>query len=119
LQCGRCQVRVQQLTTIAQYLKELPERPVALVGDLNTVDTDKPELDILRRAGMYDTWGSVGGGSGATMPSHEPISRLDYIWLGPGLDPQDAELIGADPDHDGYYPSDHLGVLAVSQFGGD
>lgn len=107
--------RVQQLTTITRYLRDLPKGPVVLVGDLNTVDTDKPELDVLHRDGLRDAWGTVGIGPGATMPGHEPISRLDYIWLGPGLNPQRAELIGTDPDHDGYYASDHLGVLVESQ----
>jgi endonuclease/exonuclease/phosphatase family metal-dependent hydrolase len=51
--------------------------------------------------------------AGATMPSHAPVSRIGYMLVSDGFAVMDASLIGAIPDGDGFYPSDHPGVAAT------
>lgn len=104
--------RVEAARALAEYLDRLPTRPLAVLGDFNTVDAQMPELEVLQRAGLRDASLISGCTAGATMPSHDPIVRLDYIFLGRGLIATDSRRIGSEPDTDGFYPSDHLGLLA-------
>jgi endonuclease/exonuclease/phosphatase family metal-dependent hydrolase len=103
--------RVEAAQAIVRYLDRLPERALAVMGDFNTVDIHTPELDVLRRFGLHD----ASFRAGPTMPSHDPTVRLDYILVGRGLTATEATRIGAEPDADGYYASDHLGVLVKAQ----
>jgi endonuclease/exonuclease/phosphatase family metal-dependent hydrolase len=47
------------------------------------------------------------------MPSHAPTARIDYILVGGGLRVLSAARLGDQSDGDGFYPSDHLGVVAT------
>lgn len=62
--------------------------------------------------GLHDASLIPGLPAAATMPSHDPFLRLDYIFLGGGLISTACTRIGSEPDADGFYPSDHLGLLA-------
>lgn len=98
------------------YLESLPDRRLVVVGDLNTVSSETPELTILEEGTrpLVDAWAALRPRSaGYTMPSHDPVVRLDYVFLSQDLVPADVTLIGHVPDHDGFYPSDHLGVIAT------
>jgi endonuclease/exonuclease/phosphatase family metal-dependent hydrolase len=98
------------------YVAGLPRRPLVIVGDLNTGGLDTPELSLLVKGPrpLVDAWSATrSAGTGCTMPSHGPAVRLDYVLVGQGLRPVDAGLIGDTPDADGFYPSDHLGVVAT------
>ena len=47
------------------------------------------------------------------MPSHEPVARIDYIVVGPGIGVVNARRLGLEPDADGFFASDHLGLAAT------
>lgn len=57
-----------------------PETPVVLGGDLNS----EPQSEVqqrLRAAGLRDAWMECGQGDGFTYPAHQPIKRIDYLFL--------------------------------------
>jgi len=111
-------------------------RLVLLVGDLNAAP-DHPALQLLRDAGYVDLWEklhpttsdtplsitnpsmsismdpSVLADLGLTFPSHNPIKRIDYGWANQLLMHyiSNISVIGDDPNPDGTYASDHLGLL--------
>jgi endonuclease/exonuclease/phosphatase family metal-dependent hydrolase len=95
------------------YLDTLPSGGTPLVvGDFNA-SPDTPAIARMRGA-LRDTWGVVHGEAvGATMPSHAPVVRLDYLFVGAGPVLGQTTLLGDEPDGEGFYPSDHLGVAAV------
>jgi endonuclease/exonuclease/phosphatase family metal-dependent hydrolase len=91
-----------------------PNVPLILCGDLNA----PPEAPLLRRltaGGFVDALAAANPeANGATMPSQEPEARLDYVLLREGcpVGVRSVEVIGDEPDGDGFYGSDHLGVRA-------
>lgn len=89
-------------------------RPRVIAGDLNALPRSRT-LGALTADGAYrDAWrAACGAVAGPTFPSHAPARTLDYILAGRGLTVRDARLVGHEPDALGYYPSDHLGVLAT------
>jgi endonuclease/exonuclease/phosphatase family metal-dependent hydrolase len=92
--------------------------PLILCGDLNS-QPGAPPLQILTEGRFLDTWAAVNPeGFGATMPSQEPVSRLDYLLLREGASArvETAEVIGDEPDGEGFYGSDHRGVKATLLF---
>lgn len=103
--------RVDAAQTIVAYIERMPVRPIVVMGDFNTVDETAPELDLLHGAGLQDT-ASACCAADATMPSHDPIIRLDYVFAGRGLSASASRRIGGEPDDRGYYASDHLGVMS-------
>ncbi|HEY8490426.1 MAG TPA: endonuclease/exonuclease/phosphatase family protein [Dehalococcoidia bacterium] len=88
-------------------------RPCVIAGDLNALPRGRT-LAALTAGGAYrDAWRAASGGRpGPTFPSHRPSRTLDYVLAGQGLHVRGARLVGDRPDALGYYPSDHLGVLA-------
>ena len=106
--------RTEAASALADYLATLPQARLVVVGDLNTVAKETPELAILGPR-LVDAWAAVHPERrGHTMPSHAPAVRLDYVFLSRDLTPTAVRLIGDEPDHDGFYPSDHLGVCATA-----
>jgi endonuclease/exonuclease/phosphatase family metal-dependent hydrolase len=116
------EARLAAVDVLLAYLGKLPPAAtVVLVGDFNT----EPESQAIRlvtgaredsrpRIGLRDAWVCANPADpGATMPSHAPVSRLDYVFVGPGLRVIDARRIGTQPDPDGFFPSDHQGVAAI------
>ncbi len=60
-------------------------RWTVVVGDLNSVpDARTPEL--LRSGGWLDAWEACGAGDGYTYPAGEPVRRIDYLWVGSGVE---------------------------------
>jgi endonuclease/exonuclease/phosphatase family metal-dependent hydrolase len=104
------------------YVDGLPaEGSTIVLGDFNAVP-ESPAIQALiggstaggRRGLLRDAWREAHPtASGPTMPSHAPVARLDYIFIGPGLAITQAMRLGEQPDADGFYSSDHLGVAAT------
>ncbi len=112
---GPAAARLAAARSLRAYVDRLPRRNLVVVGDLNTAGADRPELAVLSEGSpaLVDAWAATCPGSaGYTMPSHGPACRLDYVFLGPGLNAAEVGLIGDTPDGDGFYASDHLGVVA-------
>ena len=95
------------------------------VGDFNATP-DSATIGVMtgRRAGdqphLRDAWAEANpGDAGYTMPIHTPRTadasdmRIDYVFVGPGPTIVGSRLIGAEPDADGFYASDHFGVAAT------
>jgi endonuclease/exonuclease/phosphatase family metal-dependent hydrolase len=83
-----------------------------LAGDFNEVPEGLP-LARLRAAGWQDAWELFAPGApGDTFPTPEPFLRLDYVFTPPGAPPPRAvRLVGLDTDADGFFASDHAGLL--------
>ena len=61
-------------------------------GDFNA----EPGSAVIRRmtdAGWTDAGGACGAGPGFTFPSSEPVKRIDYLFLAPGLACSDAAVL--------------------------
>ncbi|WP_161606080.1 endonuclease/exonuclease/phosphatase family protein [Microlunatus speluncae] len=101
---------------LVDYVARLAETRLVVVGDLNTVGPEAPELEVLRQGArpLIDAWPTIHPQlPGYTMPSHDPVVRLDYVFLSRDLVPVEVRLLGGTPDRDGFYASDHLGVQAT------
>ncbi|MBM7791140.1 endonuclease/exonuclease/phosphatase family protein [Tenggerimyces flavus] len=110
--------RIGAARALVDYLAGLPLERLVVVGDLNTVDRGTPELAILSQGArpLVDAWAAIHPDRpGPTMPSHDSVVRLDYVFLSRDLAPVEARLFGGAPDCDGFYPSDHLGVRATAE----
>lgn len=129
-----CHVRCAQVAALVEHVARLApigEPPAVLVGDFNAAP-DSDEIRFLRgrttidgRSVYFaDCWGSTTDAPGYTydrrnayaLRSHEPSSRIDYVFVrGP-----DAHLRGEpiaarlalDEPVDGVWPSDHYAVVA-------
>ena len=112
-------LRDEQLAQVADGLSGL-STPVVVVGDFND-DTDAPAT----RLGLTDAWTHVHGGGDRTPtfdPAANPLAavsslsgeakRLDRV-LVRGWQAVEARLVGAAPDDEGLFVSDHYGVSAV------
>jgi endonuclease/exonuclease/phosphatase family metal-dependent hydrolase len=75
-----------------------------LMGDLNSEPT-WPEMELIRTAGMVDSWSEAGQGPGLTWPADDPFQRIDWIWLSPDLQAVAAETVDSTV-------SDHRAVVA-------
>ena len=109
---------------LLDYVDSLPSgRPAVLVGDFNA-PPDSVAIRSLTSAPargdtLCDVWQQANPmDPGATMPSHAPVVRLDYLFVSPEVRVIRAERLGELPDPDGFYPSDHLGVSATLRFRG-
>jgi endonuclease/exonuclease/phosphatase family metal-dependent hydrolase len=113
----------QPVRVIATHLHHIPEEPeprlaqipvlldfwggaghTILAGDLNS-EPDWPEMDLIRAAGMVDSWSEAGQGPGLTWPADDPFQRIDWIWLSPDLQAIAAETVDS-------AVSDHRAVVA-------
>jgi endonuclease/exonuclease/phosphatase family metal-dependent hydrolase len=80
------------------------------VGDFNA-PPDSETLAFMVGLGWRDAWAAAHPADpGPTMPSHGPVARIDYVLLPPGADVLAATRFADQPDPDGFYPSDHLGL---------
>lgn len=86
-----------------------------LVGDLNAVPTASAPI-LLAKSGLVDVWPSVNPTlPGYTHPSNAPSSRIDYVWVTPSTASR-VQLINVtctQPNAQGVYASDHLGLFTV------
>lgn len=111
--------RVAAIEQLLDYVDMLPaRRPLIVVGDFNA----EPESQTIRTTvaantrihRLRDVWREANPiDVGPTMPSESAKSRLDYIFVGEDLEILGAERLGEQPDLDGFYPSDHLGIVAT------
>lgn len=89
--------RTRQVEAVMDVLAGYTD-PVVLVGDFNTTP-DAPELDLVRQR-FADAWDVAGEGPGRTCPAENPRSRIDYVFLSPGLVPSAAATRASDAsDH--------------------
>ena len=94
--------------------------PVVLTGDLNADPSQRSircllgEEEIGGMRGEFQDAAVVATSSPiVTMPSHTPVVALDYIFVR-GANVSACRAVGS-PNADGYYPSDHLGLIAEMQ----
>jgi endonuclease/exonuclease/phosphatase family metal-dependent hydrolase len=111
-------VRDESVRRILAFCRSLPRGvPLVLCGDLNSVPSLRPircltgAETIGGERGAFRDAGSVAAGTAiATMPSQEPVVAIDYVLVqNAGI--VDCRAAGA-PDAEGYFPSDHLGLIA-------
>jgi len=94
--------RLEQIPVLLEFWGG-QERTI-LMGDLNA-EPDWPEMQLMRQAGLVDSWAEAGEGPGLTWPSDDPFQRIDYIWLSPDLQALTAKVIDSTA-------SDHRAVVA-------
>jgi endonuclease/exonuclease/phosphatase family metal-dependent hydrolase len=61
----------------------LDDRPTVLLGDLNTTP-GTPAYRCLAEH-LQDAWALVGDGEGHTFEAEPPPRRIDYVWVGGGV----------------------------------
>jgi endonuclease/exonuclease/phosphatase family metal-dependent hydrolase len=113
-----------QLAAVEALLASLDALPagraVIGLGDFNN-EPDSVTLRAMTRGtgkrALRDAWRAANPTDpGLTMPSQAPAVRLDYLLVSPHLAVEHALRFGQEPDADGFYPSDHLGVAATLRF---
>jgi endonuclease/exonuclease/phosphatase family metal-dependent hydrolase len=113
------EAQVAAVTRLLNSMDMLPPgRPAFLVGDFNAPPESVAIRSLtstrFREDTLHDAWQQAHPSDlGATMPSHAPVVRLDYLFISPGVSVSRADRMGDQPDPDGFYPSDHLGVTAT------
>ena len=88
--------RLRHLDELANAANQLaPLAPLIVGGDMNAV----PGSATWRRLGRIglDIWPQVGNGKGFTYPSHEPVRRIDAVFVDRAITPLSAEVV-AGPD---------------------
>ncbi len=129
-----CRARCEQVVALVDHVARLApigQPPPVLLGDFNA-PPDSDEIRFLRgrttlegRSVYFaDCWGSTQPGAGYTydrrnpyaLRSHEPSSRIDYIFVrGPDAHLRGepiAARIALDQPVGGVWPSDHFAVVA-------
>jgi len=116
----RKEAQLPAVERLLAYLDTLPaERPSIVVGDFNSVPESAPMQILTSAAGgrqkvLRDVWREANPTDpGLTMPSQAPVIRIDAILVSPGPAVLHAARFGDQPDPEGFYPSDHLGVVAT------
>lgn len=98
----------ERLAQAEAIVAGLDQRPTILLGDLNT-EPGSPTHRLLA-AHLDDAWAGVGAGPGATFSAEPPPRRIDYVWLGGGLQARTAEVIDS-------VASDHSALRVVVELG--
>ncbi|HPR17667.1 MAG TPA: endonuclease/exonuclease/phosphatase family protein [Candidatus Cloacimonadota bacterium] len=96
-----------------EYLNRFASCPCLLVGDLNAEPQNK-NMQKLALAGYTDVWKMQHPDeNGFTHKPIDPSMRIDYCWVNNLMKDRikSIEIIGKEPDENGLYPSDHLGLL--------
>jgi endonuclease/exonuclease/phosphatase family metal-dependent hydrolase len=78
-----------------------------LMGDMNSEPT-YPEMDLIRNAGLIDSWAEAGSGAGLSWPAVKPIERIDWVW-------HTADLKASEATNPQSLASDHLPLVVVLQ----
>jgi len=71
------QVRISMLATINKSILNENALPILLIGDFNAT----PDSDTMQYAKFK--WQDIGAGTGNTIPSNNPGSRIDYVMGNP------------------------------------
>jgi len=95
--------------------------PVVVVGDFNE-EPHEPVILFMKglneidgtKLKFKDAWEEVRPDEeGFTYKTPDPYMRIDYIFVTPSIEVLECQLVCNEPDANGVYPSDHLGVLAT------
>ncbi len=116
-------VRIAQVQRIKAYIDSVRTDSIAianiLCGDFNSTPDRPPIIQLTvpdSNGTVYlDTWAEANPGQpGYTIPSDNPTSRIDYIFLKDGESGEifNSERVMTQPNANNIYPSDHLGVLS-------
>jgi len=117
-------VREAQVNAIKEFIaeKSADQKAVAniLCGDFNAIPNSSPILSLTNpgtgNVVYFDSWAEANPGQpGYTMPSENPTSRIDYIFLrnDQKIKIINSKLVFDQPTTSGNYPSDHLGVFST------
>lgn len=74
---GNSQGRINMLAAINKNILDEHELPTLLIGDFNAT----PDSDTMKYAKFK--WQDIGAGTGNTIPSNNPESRIDYVMGNP------------------------------------
>ena len=88
LQWDREDERLDQARAITAVLDD---RPTLLLGDLNTTPGTPTWHELAGR--LDDAWALVGEGDGHTYDVQAPPRRIDYVWVGGGVQPVEARVV--------------------------
>lgn len=124
---GGDEVRRPQMEALVGFVEEKDAgHATFLTGDMNATP-ESETIQVARDAGFVDTFEAVHGASTASIGSTSPIrlakeptpqaprARIDFIFARDGrettVSATDAEIAFDQPDAQGLYPSDHLGIV--------
>lgn len=88
------QYRLQETAHLLHIVRNLSSADVPLLvgGDFNS-EPGSTAYARLVAAGLRDAWVECGSGDGRTYPAHEPVKRIDYLFLTAGLSCTSARVI--------------------------
>ena len=98
---------------VMSYTERFAGYPLILLGDMNATPQNE-NIHKLTMQGYIDIWHKLNPkNDGFTYPSSAPAKRIDHCWVNESFANKikNIKLIGKNPDKDGIYPSDHLGLL--------
>jgi endonuclease/exonuclease/phosphatase family metal-dependent hydrolase len=98
----------ERLAQAEAIVAALDERPTILLGDFNTEPGSPTHALIATR--LVDAWDVAGDGPGVTFAAEPPPRRIDYVWLGGGLQARTAEVLDS-------VASDHSALRVVLELG--
>ncbi len=113
------QARQSSARLVRQWLSDhADDHPVVVTGDINSNPASVPyeiltEEDQLRDACTVSKYPSVGPSrsfSGFAVTDSLPGDRIDYVFVSPAIEVSNHAIISS--FRNGYYPSDHLPVVA-------
>ncbi|HSL20077.1 MAG TPA: endonuclease/exonuclease/phosphatase family protein [Vicinamibacterales bacterium] len=96
--------RLQEVDRLLASIADLPQGGSLIAGGDFNATPDSEAYARLARAGLRDAWQACGKGGGLTYPTAGPVKRIDYLFMGEGVDCAAAEI----PSFDG---SDHRPLL--------
>lgn len=106
--------RLRSIEQLLGWVDGMAATPALMIlaGDFNEVPEGLP-LARLRAAGWQDAWDVLAPADpGDTFPTPEPFLRLDYVFVPPAAPaPCAIRRVGLAPDTDGFFASDHVGLL--------
>ncbi len=98
---------------VMSYTERFAGYPLILLGDMNATPQNE-NIHKLTMQGFIDIWNKLNPEiNGFTYPSSNPVKRIDQCWANESFaqNIKNIELIGNNPNKEGIYPSDHLGLL--------
>ena len=121
------EIRIEQAVKIKEYIQEddttTLHMSTIMCGDFNdrpgTVPIATFTLEEPHSVWFYDTWEVMHPGElGYTAPIWEPSMRIDYVFLKAGENGAvtTSQLVFDEPDSNGLYPSDHIGVFTTIEY---
>lgn len=117
--------RSRTVKEITRYISQYPSTtPAVLVGDFNETPDQEPIRHIVEQNGFIDAWANQHPNDPGWTHTTENAyvksrnderkgHRIDYIFVRPSQNSQirNCQRIADQPDTDGYFPSDHFGLI--------